>query len=497
MVVLLNLVIGLGHFLVLFNTGAYLPMIPRVAGSLGVNPAYADWTQANFFLAMALAFPTATWFLNRWGEMRSLLGAFLAFALASAVCAQTSIYDWFLAARIVQGYAGGLTIPISLGVILRHYTPQRRNIGLTLWGVAAITPFTLGPTVGGWITDTLGWRWLFYLNMPIAVAVALISAILLVGREAEHRHPPLDWPGLIFLLIALTALESALNSGEIISWWRSNTIIFLTTIGAAALVFFALWEWHSAHPLLELRFLRRRNFLIGAIGLFITALFFQGTMALYIVGFQLSMGYSAWMVGLLLLPMAIFSKLSATLTQRFLNHIDARILGMISLLGFSAGSFWVSSYNRTASFDELLWPQILVGMFLGGLFPPLIAIALSGLRGAAEMRGTAFLNLLRVSGQAMGIPIIATLFDRRMILHAHFLAENGGTITSMLNTSVKNARTSDYITHHAAMLAFNEIFYIAAWGFLIVAGLLLLAKRVVFAEPDVRVRQALEELVEP
>ncbi|MHB9136968.1 MAG: DHA2 family efflux MFS transporter permease subunit, partial [Acidithiobacillus ferrooxidans] len=472
-------------------------MIPRVAGSLGVNPAYADWTQANFFLAMALAFPTATWFLNRWGEMRSLLGAFLAFALASAVCAQTSIYDWFLAARIVQGYAGGLTIPISLGVILRHYTPQRRNIGLTLWGVAAITPFTLGPTVGGWITDTLGWRWLFYLNMPIAVAVALISAILLVGREAEHRHPPLDWPGLIFLLIALTALESALNSGEIISWWRSNTIIFLTTIGAAALVFFALWEWHSAHPLLELRFLRRRNFLIGAIGLFITALFFQGTMALYIVGFQLSMGYSAWMVGLLLLPMAIFSKLSATLTQRFLNHIDARILGMISLLGFSAGSFWVSSYNRTASFDELLWPQILVGMFLGGLFPPLIAIALSGLRGAAEMRGTAFLNLLRVSGQAMGIPIIATLFDRRMILHAHFLAENGGTITSMLNISVKNARTSDYITHHAAMLAFNEIFYIAAWGFLIVAGLLLLAKRVVFAEPDVRVRQALEELVEP
>ena len=497
MVVLLNLVIGLGHFLVLFNTGAYLPMIPHVAGSLGVNPAYADWTQANFFLAMALAFPTATWFLNRWGEMRSLLGAFLAFALASAVCAQTPNYDWFLAARVVQGYAGGLTIPISLGVILRHYTPQRRNIGLSLWGIAAITPFTLGPTIGGWITDTLGWRWLFYLNIPIAIAVALISAILLVGREAEHRHPPLDWPGLIFLLIALAALESALNSGEIISWWRSNTIIFLTIIGAAALIFFALWEWHSTHPLLELRFLRRRNFLIGATGLFFTALFFQGTMAIYIVEFQLTMGYSAWMVGLLLLPMAIFSKLSATLTQHFLNHIDARILGMIALLGFSAGSFWVSSYSRTASFDELIWPQILVGMFLGSLFPPLIAIALSGLRGAAEMRGTAFLNLLRVSGQAMGIPIIATLFDRRTILHTHFLTENGGTITSMFNASVKSARTSDYINHHAAMLAFNEIFYIAAWGFLIVASLLLLAKRVVFAEPDVRVRQALEELVEP
>jgi DHA2 family multidrug resistance protein len=497
MVVLLNLVIGLGHFLVLFNTGAYLPMIPHVAGSLGVNPAYADWTQANFFLAMALAFPTATWFLNRWGEMRSLLGAFLAFALASAVCAQTPNYDWFLAARVVQGYAGGLTIPISLGVILRHYTPQRRNIGLSLWGIAAITPFTLGPTIGGWITDTLGWRWLFYLNIPIAIAVALISAILLVGREAEHRHPPLDWPGLIFLLIALAALESALNSGEIISWWRSNTIIFLTIIGAAALIFFALWEWHSTHPLLELRFLRRRNFLIGATGLFFTALFFQGTMAIYIVEFQLTMGYSAWMVGLLLLPMAIFSKLSATLTQHFLNHIDARILGMIALLGFSAGSFWVSSYNRTASFDELLWPQILVGMFLGGLFPPLIAIALSGLRGAAEMRGTAFLNLLRVCGQAMGIPIMATLWGRRLIFHEHFLTEDNATGKHGISTSAGHETLANHIAHHAALLTFNEIFYIAAWGFLIVAGLLLLAKRVVFAEPDVRVRRALEELAEP
>ncbi|WP_231550976.1 DHA2 family efflux MFS transporter permease subunit [Acidithiobacillus ferrivorans] len=497
MVILLNLVIGLGHILVAFNTGAYLPMIPHVAGSLGVNPAYADWTQANFFLAMALAFPTATWFLNRWGEMRSLLGAFLAFALASAICAQTTDYEWFLAARVAQGYAGGLTIPISLGVILRHYTPQRRNIGLSLWSIAAITPFTLGPTIGGWITDTLGWRWLFYLNIPIAILVALISAILLVGREAEHRHPPLDWPGLIFLLIALGALESALNSGEIISWWRSNTIIFLTITSIFALILFAFWEWHSTHPLLELRFLRRRNFLIGAIGLFLTALFFQGTMAIYIVEFQLTMGYSAWMVGLLLLPMAIFSKLSATLTQWFLNHIDARILGMTALLGFSAYSFWISSYNRTASFDELLWPQILVGMFLGGLFPPLVAIALSGLRGTAEMRGTAFLNLLRVCGQAMGIPIMATLWDRRLIFHEHFLTENNPSGKHFISTLMGHTILAKQIIYHAALLTFNEIFYIAAWGFLIVAGLLLLAKRVVFAEPDVRVRRALEELAEP
>ncbi|MBU2793163.1 DHA2 family efflux MFS transporter permease subunit [Acidithiobacillus thiooxidans] len=479
MVLLLNLVIGLGHFLVLLNTGAYLPMIPHVAGSLGVNPDFAIWTQSDFFLAMALAFPISPWFLQRWGEMRVLAGAFIVFALASAICAQSNDYDIFLIARIVQGFSSGLTIPGSLQIILRHYQVHRRNIGLSLWGIAALTPFTLGPFIGGWITDSIGWRWLFYVNIPIALSVAAFIAILLFGREMEHHHPPLDWPGLLFLLIALATLESALDRGEIISWWRSSPIIFLGMISLLALMVFAIWEWYGRHPLLELHLLKRRNFLIGGMVLFFTILLFQGSIALYVVGFQLVMGYSAWLVGLLILPMAIFSKISFFLTQRLLNHLDARILAIFSLLGFAAASFWVSSYNHPASFSELLWPQAFVGIFLGSLFPSINTVALSGLSGPAEMRGTAFLNVLRLCGQAMGIPLIATLFDRRTILHAHFLAEGNSTVMAHTPTiSSSNIHIAHYITHQAAMLAFNEIFYIAAWGFLLGAGLMLLSKRV-------------------
>ncbi len=497
MVVLLNLVIGLGHFLVLFNTGAYLPMIPRVAGSLGINPDFGDWTQASFFLAMALAFPTSAWVLHRWGEMRTLAGAFLFFAIASAICAQSRDFHWFLMARIIQGYAGGLTIPVSLRVILRHYQPQRRNVGLTLWGIASLTPFTLGPTMGGWITDTLGWYWLFYLNIPVALLVAAISALLLFGREAECPYAPLDGRGLLLLVLALVTIQSALNQGEILSWWRSPTIITLGLSGCITLIIFVIWEREHPHPLLELSLLQRRNFLIGAIGLFFTALFFQGTIALYVVGFQLVMGYSAWMVGLLILPLAIFSKISFTITQHLLNHIDARIIGIISLIGFSVASFWVASYNHPASFDELLWPQTFVGIFLGSLFPSLIAIALSGLRGNEEIRGTTLLNLLRLCGQAMGIPIIATIFARRAYLHEHFLSENSLIGKPAINNFTAPEKMVSYIAHQAAILAFNEIFYIAAWGFLCIAGLLFFTQKVVFAEPDLQIRRALEELVEP
>ena len=509
MLLTLNLAIGLGHFLVLFNTGAYLPMIPQVAGALGVNPSYVDWTQANFFLAMALAFPTAAWFLNRWGERRSLLGAFFAFALASAVCAVSHDYGWFLAARMLQGYAGGITIPISLGVLLRHYLPPRRNMGFTLWGLAAITPFTFGPVIGGWITDTLGWRWLFYFNVPIAITAALIIATLLTGREAEHRHPALDWPGLLFLLIGMGALQCALNLGEIDDWLRSTTILWLSFTAASALLCFGAWEWNSPHPLLELRFLRRHNFLIGGLGLFLTMLCFQGTMALYVVQFQLTLGYSAWLAGLLLLPMAIFSKLAAMLTQYYVRRIDPRVIGFVALLGFSVSSFWISSYNHPASLDELLWPQAMTGLFLGALFPPFASIALSGLRDTAEMRGGAFLNFLRVSGQAMGIPVVAALWDRRRILHRHFLGEGNAMVQEQLRSArhvlqerniIPEAAHQLLVTgidHQAALLAFNEIFYGAGWTFLALGAVLLLAKHVVFAEPDAHTRLALEQMVEP
>jgi len=165
------------------------------------------------------------------------------------------------------------------------------------------------------------------------------------------------------------------------------------------------------------------------------------------------------------------------LTHRYVHRVDPRILGLIALCGFSIGSFWVSSYNKDASFAELLWPQILVGTFLGGLFPPLAAIGLSGLRKSAEMRGTAFLNLLRVSGQAMGIPVAAALWDRRRILHRHFLGE-GNAMTREQSSSayhvlqangigapVSHGLLTSAIAHQAALLAFNEIFYIAGWAF--------------------------------
>lgn len=505
----LNLTLGVGHFLVLFNTGAYLPMIPYAAGALGRAISYGDWTQANFFIAMAAGFPIAPRFAGRFGEVHTLVGAFVVFALASAVCASTHGFWVFLLARGAQGFAGGVTVPVSLRGLLRHYRPDRRNLGLVLWGVAALMPFTLGPTLGGILIEELGFRALFILNVPIALAVAALSTVVLFHRESGLQSQPMDWRGLILLLGTLACGLWAVDLAEVRDFWRSPIV---ETLGLASLVALGLlvaWERGRKEPLVDVRLFARWNFTVGALGLFLTGLLFQGLMAIFVIQYEVAMGYGPLWVGLLILPMAIFSKLASILTHRWMTRIDPRLIGMFALVGMGASCAFAASYDRNASFDALLWPQVVAGIFVGGLFPPFAAIGLSGLAGSAELKASGVLNLLRVSGQAFGIPVFATLWEVRDIVHRHFVVEADAAARAHisqlqaalaahgLRPSVAHAILARSLGRAAGELAMGEVFYIAMWGFFALAGLCLLARPVIFAESDKSVRLAAQELVEP
>jgi drug resistance transporter, EmrB/QacA subfamily len=504
----LNLSIGLSHFLVLLNTGAYLPMIPKVAGSLGVPAALGDWTQTDFFLAMALAFPVAPWFLGRFGERDGLVSIFVVFAAASLVCGLTDDFTLFLIGRIVQGFAGGLSIPVSLGVLLRHYRPTARNVGLTLWGLAAITPFTLGPAVGGWLADHPGWRTLFLANVPLAIGPALVIAALVRGREEPYASVALDRIGLLLLGGGLFLLVLAFNRGEIESWFRVAWVWLPAVLGLLALAAFVVWEWRHPLPLIDLRLLRERNFAVGAAVLFGAAMTFQGAIAIYVIGFQLAMGYTASAVGALLLPFALFSKLSSVITHRGLRWIDPRWIGGLALLGFAAGCFWESSYDRLASWDQLMWPQAMVGLFLGMLFPAINALALSSVRPVDERQAATLLNSARVCGQAMGIPLVATFWGRRTQVFEHFLAQGDPAMAARLDQSLQplfaaglpHAARAVWIDrlfqHHASQIAFNEVFLLSGAIFVGLAALLLLARPRRHPGATAPMRRALEESIE-
>lgn len=507
--IVFNLVVLVGHILILFNTGAYLPMIPEVAGALGVNPVFAGWPQTDFFVGLALSGPVSIWLVSHRGEARVFFEVFAGFAAASAICALADNFALFLVARFLMGFCGGLSIPLSLDVLMRHYRPQHRTTAVALWGLAALTPFTLGPVFGGWITDAWGWRYLFYLDVPLALAVGVYGFILLQDRDRKPVANPLDRVGLFLLGGALVSTQISVDMSEKYYWILSPAVLGFAAVALAFLAYFLIWEWQATHPLVDLRILFRRNFAIGSLGIFAGMLFFQGLIALYIVQAQVSFGYSAFLSGFLMLPIALLSKPVSMFMHGAVHRFDPRYLSFLNFLGFALFCWFVASYNRDASYDALLWPQIALGVFLGGFFPALTIIALSGLSGSDELRGVGLFNMIRVAAQGFGIPVAATLWIRRGYVHRHFLGEDDAPQRQVLHRALGAlsdhhmgpSAAADLVTariaRHAALLAFNELFFVGACAFSVLAIFMLFAKPVRIAEPDPLREQAMEELAEP
>ncbi|WP_255211145.1 MFS transporter, partial [Methylogaea oryzae] len=173
---LLNLTLGLGHMVVLFNAGSYIALMPHVAGGLGgMSPSMGTWAQTDFMIALALAFPIARWLSGRYGDYPLWVAAFLGYAAASALCAVSDSIWLFLPARIVLGFAGGVTLPIGQSLMLKEYPDRLKSLGLGVWGLFTVTPLTLGCFMGGWIADEFGWRALFGMNIVVALAIAGIT----------------------------------------------------------------------------------------------------------------------------------------------------------------------------------------------------------------------------------------------------------------------------------------------------------------------------------
>ncbi|WP_226838914.1 MFS transporter [Acidithiobacillus caldus] len=487
---LLNLAIGLAHFLVLFNAGAYLAMIPEVAGALGVNANFAIWPQTDFFVGMALAAPLSLWLAARQGESRSFLLIFAGFGISALGCAETTEFWSFILARFAMGFFGGLSIPLSLAILRHRYRPGHERLIRSLWGVAALTPFTLAPAVGGWLCTHWGWRSLFYLDGPLALVLTGFVFLALRGLPSlPVRVRSMDWPGLMLLAAALATTQVTLDLGTYLDWWHSAHFWILTVIVAILWVTLWLWEWQHPQPLVAYRLFRHGNFFLGVVGVFAGTLLFQGMMALLVVQAQLVWGYTAFLAGVLVLPMAVTAKPASLISQWALRHWDAGLLAAVDLAGLALSCFLIATYDRDASYTALLWPQFVLGFFLGGLFLPLTRLALGALSESEAERGLGVFNLFRVAAQGYGIPILVGWLARVEQEVHHFLVEPGvasarpwqaatrALLARGLSPPAAKLQLARELSRHASFLAFNALFYACAWAFLALSALLLIFAR--------------------
>lgn len=486
---LFNICLGLSHALVAFNAGAYIAMLPRVAAGLGIPPSFATWTQTDYMIGLALAFPVGGWFSRRMGEYRPFVVAFFVFALASLICATVTSFYGYLAGRILLGFAGGLTLPLGQSLLIKEYPDTQKSIGIGVWSVFTLTPFTFGPPIGGWIADTLGWRWLFGFNIPIALAIGGIVGALLYQRGSKRLRHRFDSVGFGLIALVLFAVQTLLNQGNDWDWSNSLYIDGLIVCVVIALIYWVIWELSLRRPFLDIRLFAHRNFTIGVFILFMGFLMFQGLLSMLIVQLQLSLGYSSFLAGLVFLPMAIFAKPMAYVFHEVVKYFDARLLVALNCLSFAAIYFWLSRFDGHDAFAQLFWPKLLEGVCLGSFFVPLTALALHGLPPERQWRAIELASLMRLAAGAIGITMQGIVLYQRTPFHMTRFAETQTALDSgfeqMITTLLETGFTESGAVAKFAKLAgrnsiihgMNDVFWMAACIFV---GLAML---VWFADP--------------
>lgn len=432
---LFNLVLGLAHVAVLFNAASYIAFLPHVTGNLGgVLPSFGTWAQTDFMIALALGFPLARWLAARYGEHRVFVGAFAVYAAASWLCAVSDTLLHFLAARVLLGLAGGVTLPIGQSLLLQEYPDRLKSLALGVWGFFTLMPFTIGLPVGGWIADELGWRELFYLNVPVGLAIAALAGALFHGRAggtAEPRGLRFDYVGFVLLAVLIGGVQTILNDGNDFDWFDSGFLQAVLLVVIVALPVWIVWELGEEHPALDLRLFAHRNFTVGLVGL--TAGFFalQGLMSLFVVQLQLLLGYSSFLAGMVFLPMILLGLPAIAVMHEVAKRVDVRLLASLNLLGFAATFYWIGLYDDPASYDQIFWPMLVEGLFLGSFFAPLTVLTLHGMSGARVMRAAEAANFLRIAAGALGITVQGVILFRRTPFHQLHLADHFGGRVSL------------------------------------------------------------------
>jgi DHA2 family multidrug resistance protein len=490
--ILFNVVLAIGHIIVLFNIGSYIVMMPHVVGELGgVTPSFGTWAQTDFMIALALAFPLSRRLAGKYGAYRVFVAAFFIYALASFLCAISESLWLFVPARVLLGFAGGVTLPVGQSLLLKEYPEHLKLLGLGIWGLVTLMPFTISFLIGGVIADELGWRYLFYLNTPIALFIAGTTGALLAGRGFDRSYIRFDTVGFILLALILGGIQTILNQGNDFDWMDSLFLRAVLIVVIVALPCFIIWELGERHPVFEIRLFAHRNFAIGTLCLVLGFLLIQGLMSMFTVQLQLLLGYSSSLGGMTFLSMILLAVPVAWVMHRFSSGFDARLLACVNLLGFALTLFWIGLFDEPASFDQIFWPMLLLGFFLGSFFPPLTKLTLHGLSGQQELRAAEGTGLLRIAGGAFGITLQGVGIFRWAPSHQLHLADHFGgrrfptlNLVEEFSDKLHRAGLTDemikgklaaVIKQQAAILAMNDAFLLAGYLFAGMAALVWLA----------------------
>ena len=486
---ILTLALSLATFMLVLDSTIANVAIPTIAGDLGASSSQGTWVITSFGVANAISIPITGWLAKRFGEVRLFLISTLLFVLASWLCGIANSLEMLIVFRVLQGAVAGPIIPLSQSLLLNNYPPEKRGMALAFWSMTIVVAPICGPILGGWISDNIHWGWIFFINVPIGLAVVLISWKILEGRESRISHQPVNTVGLILLALGVGALQLMLDQGRELDWFNSTEIIVLTIIAAIGLIALIIWELTDDNPVVDVSLFKSRNFTVGCVSTSLAFLVYSGTVVLIPLLLQQVYNYTATWAWLAAAPVGLLPILLAPIIGKFGNKIDMRILITVSFMVYALTFYWRAvTFEPEMTFMDVALPQFVQGLAVACFFMPLTTITLSGLPPEKMASASSLFNFLRTLAGSIGTSLTTFIWYNREAVHHTQLTEvinpynpiSQQFFQTMGSFGLSEEQTASYlarqITDQGFIIGANEIFLVSAITFISLVVLIWFAK---------------------
>lgn len=399
--------------------------IPQIQGNLGATLEDVAWLTTGYAVANVIILPMSGWLGSFFGRKNYFLGSIILFTFASFLCGNATGLDELILFRILQGIAGGGLISTAQAILLETWPPEEVGIATALFGLGAVFGPTIGPTLGGYITDNFSWPWIFYVNIPVGAVAAFATYTFIKETPKEGRGKPIDWWGIALLALAVGSLQTVLEKGESEDWFATPYITVLMVVAVIGTLLFLWRETTIEYPIVNFKIMRHRSFSLGMFTSFLLGFGLYGSVFVFPIFCQQLLGFTAEQTGLILLPGGLFTIAMMPFVGIMLKRgIPAQFMATAGMLLFFVFSWMLSKSTLSSGTEDFFWPLAIRGIGMALLFVPLTTLAIQDLRGSELGQGTGLNNMMRQLGGSFGIAALTTLIHIRQGFHRSNLLTN-------------------------------------------------------------------------
>src|SRR5438552_7006156 len=421
--------VTLATFMEVLDTSIANVALPHIAGNLSAGSDESTWVLTSYLVSNAIVLPLSGWFSGLIGRKRFYMSCVALFTVSSFLCGLTPSLGVLVLFRILQGVGGGGLQPSEQAILNDTFPLEKRGMAFAVYGLAVVVAPTIGPWLGGWITDNYSWRWIFYINVPVAIISLLLTSVLVsdppyMKAMTAKRGFRIDYIGIGLISLGLGSMQIILDKGEREDWFSSNFIVVFAVLMVIGLVAGILWELHEKEPVVDLRMLKNRNFALATMAMFFLGFVLYASTVLIPQFLQELLGYTAQLAGMALSPGGAVIMLMMPVGGLLVSKVDTRIMITFGCLISSIALFHMAGWDLGLDYGHAVRARMLQSFGLAFLFIPINVAAFAYVPREKTNMGTGIINLARNIGASVGIATVTTMLDRRTQFHQSRLMEH-------------------------------------------------------------------------